>query len=397
MHKSKVEYLDYLEGYLPRFKHIYIFGAGMYAQTYALEIMKRNLRIDAFVVTEKKENRLSLNGLPVISLAEISTDSEESAFIIGTSEDYHREITESLHVYGYRNIAEYGRNEWFIREIEQKRRTLTAIEITTKIGCSVNCRYCPQERLVKRYFENDKKRKSMLSLEDYKTCLEHLPEDTVITFSGFCEPFLNPACANMIVATAEHGNRISLHTTFVGATMRDFDLIKDVPFEYVGIHLPDQDNYAQIPITAEYKEVLDHVLDAKKKDGTPWELNSNCQSSPAEEIIELINHRMHYTKIHLLDRAGNLEDNDIREDISVKGALYCPKSPDYRRNILLPDGSLVLCCMDFGLEHRIGNLIEQSYEEIRNSAVLADIQNKARTEDGDIICRRCSLARRVEE
>ena len=33
-------------------------------------------------------------------------------------------------------------------------------------------------------------------------------------------------------------------------------------------------------------------------------------------------------------------------------------------NVMLPNGDVSLCCMDYGLEHILGNLFEQSYDEI---------------------------------
>ena len=33
-------------------------------------------------------------------------------------------------------------------------------------------------------------------------------------------------------------------------------------------------------------------------------------------------------------------------------------------NITLPNGDVSLCCMDYGLEHIIGNLLEQDYEDV---------------------------------
>ena len=33
-------------------------------------------------------------------------------------------------------------------------------------------------------------------------------------------------------------------------------------------------------------------------------------------------------------------------------------------NVMLPNGDVSLCCMDYGLEHILGNLIEQDYEDV---------------------------------
>ena len=32
---------------------------------------------------------------------------------------------------------------------------------------------------------------------------------------------------------------------------------------------------------------------------------------------------------------------------------------------MFPDGTLVVCCQDYGMKHVLGNLLEESWEEIR--------------------------------
>ncbi len=393
MYKEKEEYLNYIIETAKQYKYIYIYGAGRFAGQYYNALSSKGININAFVVTSKEENREEYMGIPVIGIPEVKGSNDRTMFIIGTNELYYKEISSIVEAHGYKNIALRGKNDWFITEIENQRRNVAAIEVTTRIGCSVDCRFCPQKLLTNRYFAEDRKRKAELSLDDYRKCLEHLPNDAIITFSGFSEPFLNPECADMMVLTAQMRHKISLHTTLVGATRQDFDKIKDVPFEYLVIHLPDKEGYAHIPVTEEYKYVLDKVLDARKTNGEPWNISSNSQGEPLDEIIEIINHRMPYSNIHLLDRAGNLE-NEISEHVYHKGAIFCPKSPRLQRNILLPDGSLALCCMDFGLDHIIGNLIEKNYEDIRKDKALRMIKSAMDSDEEEVICRRCSIAKR---
>lgn len=61
-------------------------------------------------------------------------------------------------------------------------------------------------------------------------------------------------------------------------------------------------------------------------------------------------------------------------------------------SILLPDGSVVLCCMDFGMKHVLGNLAKQSYEELFTGKEMQKIKEAMKDDRLDIICRRCSSA-----
>ena len=41
--------------------------------------------------------------------------------------------------------------------------------------------------------------------------------------------------------------------------------------------------------------------------------------------------------------------------------------------VLIPNGDLGLCCQDYGLKHVLGNLLEQTWEEYRNSEEFKDL------------------------
>ena len=87
------------------------------------------------------------------------------------------------------------------------------LEVTTKIGCSNVCEYCPQTKLIKnytnnlhnvmkkhfndendikvieslllhKYLEKDKNRTTMMSLDTFKKCLSSIPPQVDIHFTG---------------------------------------------------------------------------------------------------------------------------------------------------------------------------------------------------------------------
>ena len=63
--------------------------------------------------------------------------------------------------------------------------------------------------------------------------------------------------------------------------------------------------------------------------------------------------------------------------------------------VLLPDGTVVLCCMDFGMEHVIGNLLENTYGEIIDGQPYKNLR-KEMLYGGDILCRKCFLSQRID-
>lgn len=60
--------------------------------------------------------------------------------------------------------------------------------------------------------------------------------------------------------------------------------------------------------------------------------------------------------------------------------------------MLLPDGTVVLCCMDYGMEHIMGNLLFDSYEDIINGREANKIRRNMAEETERILCRKCQYA-----
>jgi radical SAM superfamily enzyme YgiQ (UPF0313 family) len=59
------------------------------------------------------------------------------------------------------------------------------LEITTKLGCSLACRFCPQDRLVKSYPTGAVR---LMSLDEFRVVADKLPPRVRIDFSGMAEP-----------------------------------------------------------------------------------------------------------------------------------------------------------------------------------------------------------------
>jgi len=65
-------------------------------------------------------------------------------------------------------------------------------------------------------------------------------------------------------------------------------------------------------------------------------------------------------------------------------------------NVVLPDGTVLLCCMDYGMTHVIGNLVEQTHEEIMENIALERVRAGLNgDEEIEILCRKCSYASKV--
>jgi hypothetical protein len=234
------------------------------------------------------------------------------------------------------------------------------LEITTVGKCIMDCSFCPQRLFQERYHGSQR-----LTLENFKKVLAIVPQNVVIHFSGFAEPFLNPNCIDMIEYAHSKGFGIELYTTLVGLKPENVERLKRCnPF--LVLHLPDNLGRSKIPITETYKDTLVTVLRLMRIDGFSI-MNDNMVPDP---------------------RAGLIRSTLERH---VRGPFYCQKlvTPQF---VMLPNCDVILCCQDFGLENRLGNLLDHSFMEVARSPKYRDICARRFKKDDEGICRKCIYA-----
>ena len=237
-----------------------------------------------------------------------------------------------------------------------------------------------------------------MSFEDFKTCVDKLPPDAQIHFSGFGEPQVNPAFADMVLYAHSTGRPVVLYSTFVGMTRESYERIRDVPFKSVTPHIPDRDSNSHFTLSPEYLELLNLVL-ADAAAGRFKVHGYSCHGTVHPAIAEIFTKNGLPTPrgrsfSELQDRSGNVKNPDVIHLSRKKGRLWChPTGLDFNHNVILPDGTVCLCCQDFGMDHVLGNLLTQSYEQIMQGEVLENLRHLMRSEKyGDCLCRRCPIA-----
>ena len=384
--RSKKEYLQTIDEYAKNHR-IIIYGAGINGHRLFKLLSNEHIAVDSFAVTNSSLNVKAVHGIPVRDISWWQeNDNEEYAFVIGVSGTNGTAILAELkkrHISNVIDIPKYFDiflDDWYFTPV---------LEITPLAGCAVNCRYCPQKLFLDSYYKITSKRE--MSFEEFKTCIDKTPYDLNIDFSGFVEPFLSKDAIKMIRYSQEKGRKIRLFTTLRGLTIEKYREIEDVDFDMIILHLPDKMKHASIPITDEYLELLELFAFRKKSDGMPYVDLANCQSEPDERVVEIIKNRFPISW-NLIDRAGNVSsDGNLESAHEQKGCLFCGRAAGINHNVLLPNGDVVLCCMDFGMKHVLGNLFEDSYEDIIRGEEIRMIKY-AMKHDGECLCRECTSA-----
>lgn len=260
-------------------------------------------------------------------------------------------------------------------------------EITTNIlskGCVMNCVFCPQKTLLEKY--NDKR---LLSLDDFKKALDKIPKEITIIFSGFSEPWLNRNCTEMVLYAHEKGHQICIFTTGIGMEIEDFERIKHIPFSsgpdqpltgYMGypinnggftMHLPDNEQYAHHPITSKYIKLLEHI---KENSNKIHNFHLTCMGTVHDKVKHIFPTA---PNSDVWARANNLiNEEKLRPEIipiisghyksAYRGenSVTCMCDEKLYHNVMLPNGDIVLCCMDYSLEHILGNIFTQEFDDI---------------------------------
>ncbi len=257
------------------------------------------------------------------------------------------------------------------------------LEVTTCLprgGCSVACKFCPADQASAEY---DKRGTGprLMSVETFAACLAKMPPNLEgVSFAGFSEPFLN----NKTTEMAEHchavGARWETYTTCVGMSESDVDRLVAAKPHRIKIHLPDEEGYAKIRVDDAYVRVVLKLADAFPV------LFMTMGTLPAV-FRPRFGEKLHPDFMHT--RAGTVKALEARYLPRKRGPLRCRPGPDLDRPVLLPDGTLASCCYAFNMQHLFGNLLTQTWDEIRNGEGLASMRRAMASENDDCLCRTC--------
>lgn len=261
----------------------------------------------------------------------------------------------------------------------------TFVEFSLMVGCPNKCKFCPQETHLKAYTGV-----RMLSMDNYTKMIDKLSK-SVISIAGFSEPFMNPNCIDMIEYANNKHHDIIIYTTLQGMTLEIYERLRRLRnVKGLTIHLPDSEGNAIIPVTEEYKKLLRFIL---------YNGMASCQTTFSvhgkavhKELIPIINIIPQY-RIH--DRAGCLKTDDktVHKVHWISGAIRCGNGFAHPESgIVIPNGNVFLCCMDFGLEYKLGNLLEQEWSDIMKSPLRKRMKEDRETGCHNEICRYCAEA-----
>jgi hypothetical protein len=299
---------------------------------------------------------------------------------------------------------------------------MPCLEITTMVGCPLKCTYCPQDQLRGTYGQNEK----YLSFENFKLILSKVPHYVRIDFSGMAEPWANPEATAMLAHTLERGFNVAIYTTLYGIEVEEAErIISHITqharqIEILCLHLPDQNgNMRGFRYSPNFEKVLRafmklgnsgalrrfEAMTMDKKGAVHPQLRDLVHSLPRPRSRRLsgLFRSLPVPQWSGHTRAGSLDTSAIGSQPVEQTPRHatpvsCSFTPFYDHNVLLPNGDVVICCMDYSVKHKIGNLIEGDYFSLFSSRGMGDLhaENIKPGYSDKTICKSCSRAIRYE-
>jgi hypothetical protein len=235
-----------------------------------------------------------------------------------------------------------------------------------------------------------------MTYDTFQKCLQTIPNDIRIDFSGMAEPWLNPACTRMLGYAIQKGHPVAVYTTLLGVSLGDFDALHQWEIDPLVIHLPDEEGNSPIPLTRTYLSILQRFFQIIS-DVSGWRnLRISCHGRLHPTLMELFGQQIESQQIpvvdYLSDRAGNLSGKTLPHHWK-EGPITCSSAGrKLNHNVLMPDGRVALCCMDYGMQHILGNLLTQKYDDLFTGEEFHRLQSALDKSSPAILCRRCVRA-----
>ena len=294
-------------------------------------------------------------------------------------------------------IATLYSHQHYISDLIVDGEYMNVAPITTKIGCPILCKYCPQDVLIKAY----RKRRNPvmeLSYERFVEILERIPKSVILSFTGFVEPFANPECMKMLLYALREGYIVRLFSTLYNVSIDDYVQFKDYPnLKTLDVHLPDSCGNTRFPITESYLKTLRYVTEHPPKYARFWTSCLGVNSQTSDKIRDIISVPGNpVNSIH-----GLVYDNRLSHgSAKIRCNRDCSRidNPKAGVGLILPNGDVVACTQDWELENIIGNIFDvSSWDDLMQSKARCAFREALSKPEIDNICTYCELALEVDQ
>ncbi|NOZ64857.1 MAG: radical SAM protein [Caldiserica bacterium] len=283
----------------------------------------------------------------------------------------------------------------------------THIMMQTTSRCNSSCSFCPYSEVSKKLPQGDMEEEIF-----WKIIEEAATQPGIKRVMPYLmnEPLCDPQIVEKVCRIKEKVPQASVHilTNGINLTREIGESIIDSPLDWIGIsiHAIREDTYQRFTGRRDFQDILVKITLFVEK---------ALEKRGGDFVMINITHAPGY-----LTEKEKEEALDYWKNLGVKRIKYCPSPISRGGNVkwlplvkykgikgcdsiwrnemihILFNGDVVLCCMDWQREVIMGNVRENSIEEIWNSPYYLEIEDYIRgniSPPEDFICLRCEEAR----
>ena len=275
-----------------------------------------------------------------------------------------------------------------------KRIPIKDLEISAVRICPVRCEYCPQSSLIEA--SKGGINSKTLKFEDFKNYLLNISMNTTLHWTGYSESLANRNFPEMVDYAFNLGYKQSISTTLSGHRRSVEYLYSTNAFKQITLHLPDEDGLmtkGALKIDDNYIKTLREffVNHHNLRGSMPVyivcygeKINKSLQKviNEFQEKINII-----LTKTQSIHTRGGLVKNlpgffknapglkttkslirytveFLLKIMNIELNIYRCSYFRLNQPVLMGDGDLYICCMDYGLKCNTGNISDGNLNNI---------------------------------
>ena len=270
------------------------------------------------------------------------------------------------------------------------------IEITNY--CNLNCSFC----------KNTKREKENMSMTDFEHILKEIQEQTdYIYLHVKGEPLLHPQIIKMIHLAEKYHLKVNLTTNGICFSSIAKELGKCKNLNKINFSLHSENNKENY-----FKDIFENVKYLSPKTTIIyrlWTLHDNSLDQKSTEIVDKIK------KYYQLS-SETVEKIIIKNNIKISSTIYVDKDNEFEwptinnkksrgycyalktHIAILVDGTVVPCCLDGEGIISLGNIFEESLEEIEKKEKYQKLKKSFQDRNPcEELCKSCTFKERLQE
>lgn len=264
--------------------------------------------------------------------------------------------------------------------------------------CNANCIICPYREIHdnKVFMEDRQFDKLLTEIGDKEILLIPYLNNEPFLDSSFCDKLekINKRCPNSKI-------EISTNLSVVNAqVIQQLEKLNIYEFR-ISIFGYKKDTYKKMMPGLDYNKTWNNLqlfLKSNLKNSIPKISITMIEHEEVEqEEYRLMKdmcaeHEIGFNQWGFLDRAGN--NSYYKNDIKNENIIGCEQNRPIERMHILSDGTVIICCQDWRREVTLGNINDNTIEEIWNGKKYNNVRASIYDENKKCIelCEKCKLA-----